>query len=48
MNFLLEVTDYTKPVESFVDRLSFGGFMLLAVLSAVLKKIKIIVRSNSK
>ena len=29
MNFLLEVTDYTKPVESFADRLSFGGFMLL-------------------
>ncbi|MBE6837998.1 MAG: electron transport complex subunit E [Ruminococcus sp.] len=27
---------------------TFGGFMLLAVLSAVLKKIKIIVRSNSK
>lgn len=39
MNFLLEVTDYTKPVESFVDRLRFGGSMLLlgmAIVFAVL------------
>ena len=39
MNFLLEVTDYTKPVEGFLDRLTFGGFMLLlgmAVVFAVL------------
>ena len=39
MNFLLEVTDYTKPVESFIDRLTFGGFMLLlgmAIIFAVL------------
>ena len=35
MNFLLEVTDYTKPVESFVDRLSFGGFMLLLGMAIV-------------
>jgi sodium pump decarboxylase gamma subunit len=39
MNFLLEVTDYTKPVESFADRITFGGFMLLlgmAIVFAVL------------
>ena len=39
MNFLLEVTDYTKPVEGFLDRLTFGGFILLlgmAVVFAVL------------
>lgn len=28
MNFLLEVTDYSKPVENFVDRLTFGSTML--------------------
>ena len=39
MNSLLEVTDYTKPVENFLDRITFGGFMLLlgmAVVFAVL------------
>ena len=39
MSNLLEVTDYTKPIESFIDRLTFGGFMLLlgvAVVFAVL------------
>lgn len=29
MNFMLEVTDYTKPIESFADRLSFGGLMVI-------------------
>ncbi len=35
MNFLLEVTDYTKPVEGFLDRLTFGGFMLLLGMAIV-------------
>ncbi len=35
MNFLLEVTDYTKPVDGFLDRLSFGGFMLLLGMAIV-------------
>lgn len=42
MNFLLEVTDYTKPVESFVDRLSFGGFMLLLGMAIVFSVLVII------
>ena len=29
MNFMLEVTDYSQPVSNFMDRLSFGGLMLL-------------------
>ena len=29
MNFMLEVTDYTQPVSNFMDRLTFGGLMLL-------------------
>ncbi len=39
MNSLLEVTDYTKPVEDVIDRLTFGGSMVLigmAVVFAVL------------
>ena len=35
MNFLLEVTDYTKPVENLLDRLTFGGTMLLIGISIV-------------
>ena len=35
MNFLLEVTDYTKPVEGFLDRLTFGGFILLLGMAIV-------------
>lgn len=29
MNFMLEVTDYTQPVSDIMDRLTFGGLMLL-------------------
>ncbi len=29
MNFMLEVTDYTQPVSNFMDRLTFGGLMVL-------------------
>ena len=35
MNFLLEVTDYTKPVEGFIDKLVFGGQMVLIGMSVV-------------
>jgi len=35
MNFLLEVTDYTKPIESFAERLGLGGFILLLGISVV-------------
>lgn len=42
MNFLLEVTDYTKPVESFLDRLTFGGFMLLLGMAIVFAVLTII------
>ncbi|MBQ7333562.1 MAG: OadG family protein [Clostridia bacterium] len=42
MNFLLKVTDYTKPVESFLDRLTFGGFMLLLGMVVVFSVLIII------
>lgn len=42
MNFLLEVTDYTKPVEGFLDRLSFGGFILLLGMAVVFSVLIII------
>jgi len=29
MNFMLEVTDYTQPVSNFMDRLTYGGLMLI-------------------
>ncbi len=39
MNVLLAVTDYTKPIEAFGDKLGFGGMMLgigmLAVFSVL-------------
>ena len=35
MNFLLEVTDYTQPVSDFMDRLTFGGLMLLVGMAVV-------------
>ena len=35
MNFLLEVTDYSKPVEGFMDKLLFGGQMVLIGMSVV-------------
>ena len=42
MNFLLEVTDYTKPVEGFMDRLTFGGFILLLGIAVVFSVLVII------
>ena len=42
MNFLLEVTDYTKPVEGFIDRLTFGGFILLLGMAVVFSVLVII------
>ena len=35
MSFLLEVTDYTKPVDGFVDKLLFGGQMVLIGMGVV-------------
>lgn len=35
MNFSLEVTDYTRPVEGFSERLLYGGQMILIGLSVV-------------
>ena len=35
MNFLLEVTDYSKPIDGFMDKLLFGGQMVLIGMSVV-------------
>ena len=35
MNHLLEVTDYTKQIEGFADKLAFGGQMVLIGVSVV-------------
>ena len=35
MNFLLETVDYTKPLGSFGEQLSFGGEMLLLGMATV-------------
>lgn len=35
MNFLLEVTDYSKPIDGFADKLLFGGQMVLIGMSVV-------------
>ena len=35
MNFLLEVTDYTKPIEGLWDKITFGGQMVLIGMSVV-------------
>ena len=42
MNFLLEVTDYTKPVDGFLDKITFGGFMLLLGMAVVFSVLIII------
>ena len=42
MNFFLEVTDYTVPVDGFLDRLTFGGFMLLLGMAIVFSVLIII------
>ena len=33
--FLLNQMDYTKPIENFADKLSFGGFMVLLGMGVV-------------
>ena len=58
MNFLLEVTDYTKPVENLLDRLTFGGSMLLIgvgivflsliVIWGVLSLFKVVFKNGDK
>ena len=35
MNHLLEVTDYTKPIEGIWDKITFGGQMVLIGMSVV-------------
>ena len=35
MNFSLEVTDYTQPIEKFSDRILFGAEMILIGLAVV-------------
>ena len=35
MNFLLEVTDYTKPIDGLWDKIAFGGQMVLIGMSVV-------------
>ncbi len=42
MNSLLEVTDFTKPVENFIDRLTFGGSMVLIGMGVVFSVLIII------
>lgn len=35
MSHLLEVTNYTQPIEGFADKLAFGGQMVLIGMSVV-------------
>ncbi len=42
MNALLEVSDYTQPVDGFLNKLSFGGMMLLIGMLAVFSVLIII------
>ena len=42
MNALLEVTDYTQPIDGFLNKLSFGGMMLLIGMIAVFAVLMII------
>ena len=35
MNHLLDVTNYTQPIDGFVDKLAFGGQMVLIGMSVV-------------
>ena len=35
MNHLLQVTDYTKPIEGILDKITFGGQMVLIGMSVV-------------
>ncbi len=42
MNSLLEVTNYSEPVGNILDRLTFGGFILLLGMAVVFSVLIII------
>ena len=39
MSHLLEVTNYTQPIDGFTDKLAFGGQMVLIGMSVVFSAI---------
>lgn len=42
MNYLMEITDFTAPIEAMADKLSFGGMIMLIGMVAVFSVLGII------